>query len=100
MKCYDTTQLNESQLQALCSRPAIKFNTVAPIVATILDDVRLNGDKAVRLILLGNSLRTSGNLDNAIKLSSKLRPCYALRLCIHQEANPSKQLLTFFIWVR
>ena len=49
MKRYDDfAQLDEDQLQKLCKRPAISFDTVTPIVAPLLDDVRRNGDNAVR----------------------------------------------------
>jgi len=48
VKCYNVAQLTGDQLQALCKRPAIRFDTATPVVASILDDVRRNGDNAVR----------------------------------------------------
>jgi histidinol dehydrogenase len=48
MKRYAITQLDEERLWALCRRPAISFDTVTSIVAPILDDIKKNGDDAVR----------------------------------------------------
>lgn len=48
MKRYDIAQLDEDQLEVLCKRPAISFDTVTPIVTLILDDIRQNGDNAIR----------------------------------------------------
>jgi histidinol dehydrogenase len=62
MKCYDIVQLNEEQLRALCKRPAINFDTVTPIVTPILDDIRQNGDNAVRRYEAKFGNENSGNL--------------------------------------
>lgn len=48
MKRYDITQLDNDQLQALYKRPGISFGTTTPIVTPILDDIRQNGDNAIR----------------------------------------------------
>lgn len=48
MKRFDYNDLDEAALQKLCRRPAIDFSSVVSIVRPILDDVRRNGDEAVR----------------------------------------------------
>ena len=48
MQQYDLSKLSEKELQELCKRPAINFSSVAPTVQSILDDVKQNGDVAIR----------------------------------------------------
>jgi histidinol dehydrogenase len=62
MKRYNIDQLDKDQLQALCKRPAISFDTVTPIVTPILDDIRQNGDNAVRRYEAKFGNENSGNL--------------------------------------
>jgi len=62
MKRYNVAQLDEDQLRALCKRPAISFDIVTPIVAPILDDIRQNGDNAVRRYEAKFGNENSGNL--------------------------------------
>lgn len=48
MQRYDLSKLSDDKVQDLCKRPAITFESVLPTVQSILDDVRQNGDKAIR----------------------------------------------------
>ncbi len=48
MKKYYLNALNEPQIKNICKRPANNFGTVFPVAKTIIEDVRKNGDKAVR----------------------------------------------------
>jgi histidinol dehydrogenase len=46
MKSYILKDLTEADLQTLCKRPAITFDSVLPTVRDILEDVKQNGDAA------------------------------------------------------
>lgn len=48
MKRFNSSELTESELETLCKRPAISFESVMPTVQAILDDVKQNGDAAIR----------------------------------------------------
>lgn len=48
MKKYYYKDLDAPGLEALCIRPAIDFTAVEPVVAAVLEDVRLNGDLSLK----------------------------------------------------
>lgn len=62
MKQYNLSKLSEKELQELCKRPAITFSSVVPTVQSILDDVKQEGDKAVRKYEAKFGGRNAGSL--------------------------------------
>lgn len=48
MKTYNYKNLNQQELQNLCQRPAIDFESTFAIVKDVLNDVKENGDEAVK----------------------------------------------------
>ena len=49
MKTYQYSSLSKEQILTLCERPRIDFNSVFDTVGPILEDVRKNGDDAIKL---------------------------------------------------
>ncbi len=47
MKTYDINNLSDVQLQDLCKRQAIRFDTVLPVVQEVIDQVKTDGDVAL-----------------------------------------------------
>jgi len=48
MKKHDLNALNETQIKNLCQRPANDSGGVFPVVKGIIEDVKKNGDEAIR----------------------------------------------------
>ena len=48
MKQYELNQLAPEEVDALCQRPAIDFESIFGVVRGVLDDVKANKDEAVR----------------------------------------------------
>lgn len=48
MKTYRFNTLTDEEIEKLFLRPKIEFNTIFDTVQPILDEVKMNGDQAIR----------------------------------------------------
>lgn len=78
MKTIIYSQLNKNDLNKLIQRPAIKYNTVIPVVTKIINEVKKNGDIALKKFnikfdktKIDNFKVTTAEINNATKSVSR-----------------------------
>ncbi len=50
MKTYQYSKLSKENILTLCERPRIDFDSIFNTVGPILEEVRLNGDEAIKIL--------------------------------------------------
>ncbi len=47
MRSYNYSELNNAEISALCRRTAVNFDSITPVVTSIINDVKNRGDRAL-----------------------------------------------------
>lgn len=81
MQTHKLSELSEAEIAALCERPAVQFDKIAPAVQQIIGEVREKGDAALRAFNTRFDGYTSEQLVETVPGIEEVRPLLSDEAC-------------------
>jgi histidinol dehydrogenase len=81
MQTYKLSELSEAEIIALCERPAVQFDKIAPAVQQIIGEVKEKGDAALRAFNSRFDGYTSEQLVETVPDLEEVRPLLSEEAC-------------------